>query len=508
MRRGPGQHNERRRYHGAAQPRYASQKSDQQEADSPPPPATVEEGRQVPRRSHTSAAGSSGVAVALTHGWVPLIVQLITAVVLLAAIGWRTRRWRLLWLPVALVAGVTLSGAFAWYIADRGLADDPAPAAMWVWITVTGLAGVVMLAGWRDGSWWRRGASALAVPLSLLCAALMLNSWVGYFPTVASAWDGMTGAPLPGQTGAATASAPNWKTIVSVTTPDNVSGFKHRQELVLLPPAWYASKPPPALPVVMMIGGEFGQPGAWIYAGNAQRTFDQFAAAHGGSAPVIVFPDYSGSFSNDTECVNGVRGNAADHLLKEVMPYVVANFGVSPNAANWGIVGWSSGGTCALMLSVMHPELFGAFVDMDGELGPNAGTKPQTIARLFGGDAKAWAAFDPRTVIANHGTYPGMSGWFAVSADTATVYHAPNDTAPLPTGDPSPSPSSANHAAVANSLCRLASIHGIECAVVPDPGKHDFSFAASSFAVALPWLAGKLGTPGVPAIAMPGAPHQ
>jgi S-formylglutathione hydrolase FrmB len=208
-----------------------------------------------------------------------------------------------------------------------------------------------------------------------------------------------------------------------------------------------------------------------------------------------------------TPSVNGPRGNAPDHLIKEVMPDMIANFGVSPNAANWGVVEWSSGGTCALTLSVMHPELFGAFVDMDGEPGPNAGSKPQTIARLFGGDAEAWAAFDPRTVIANQGTYTGMSGWFAVSVDTPSVYHAPNDTTPVPTGDPSQSPNSANHAAVANSLCRLASIHGVECAVVPDPGKHDFSFAASSFAAALPWLAGKLGTPGVPVIAMPGAPH-
>jgi hypothetical protein len=128
------------------------------------------------------------------------------------------------------------------------------------------------------------------------------NSWVGYFPTVASAWRGMTGPPLPGQTGAATATAANWKTIVSVTIPDDISGFTHRQELALLPPAWYTSKPPPPLPVVMMIGGEFGQPGAWMYAGNAKRTFDESAAAHGGNAPVIVFPDYSGTFSNDTEC--------------------------------------------------------------------------------------------------------------------------------------------------------------------------------------------------------------
>ena len=32
-----------------------------------------------------------------------------------------------------------------------------------------------------------------------------------------------------------------------------------------------------------------------------------------------VFVD-SGAFNNDTECVNRVRGNAADHLTKDVAP--------------------------------------------------------------------------------------------------------------------------------------------------------------------------------------------
>ena len=80
------------------------------------------------------------------------------------------------------------------------------------------------------------------------------------------------------------------------------------------------------------------------------------------------------------ECVNGSRGNAADHLTKDVVPYVISNFGVSAAPKNWALLGWSTGGTCALTLSVTHPELFSTFVDLDGQLGPNAGNKEQTIA--------------------------------------------------------------------------------------------------------------------------------
>ncbi len=61
-----------------------------------------------------------------------------------------------------------------------------------------------------------------------------------------------------------------------------------------------------------------------------------------------------------------------------------------------------------------------------------------------------------------------------------------------------------NQTAAANSLCALGRANGIDCAVVPQPGRHDWPFADQVFARALPWLAGQLGTPGVPRIPLPG----
>ena len=45
------------------------------------------------------------------------------------------------------------------------------------------------------------------------------------------------------------------------------------------------------------------------------------------------------------------------------------------------------GGTCAVGLAVKYPEVFSAFVDIGGDLGPNIGNKYQTIDRLYGGNA-------------------------------------------------------------------------------------------------------------------------
>ncbi len=326
--------------------------------------------------------------------------------------------------------GAALAGMSHWYIENRGLADDPAPQLLWWWIGGTGAAAALLILGWRTAHWWRRSAALVSVPLCLLSAALTLNLWVGYFPTVQTAWDQLTEGPLPHQSDAAGIAAmaaaglqPAHGIVVPVTISDDASHFKHRGEVVYLPPAWFASSPPPALPTVMMIGGEFNTPADWLRAGNAAKTIDDMAATHGGSAPVFVFVDSGGAFNNDTECVNGIRGNAADHLTKDVVPFMISRFGVSSEADNWGVVGWSMGGTCALDLTVMHPELFSSFVDIAGNLGPETGTKAQTIARLFGGNADAWAAFDPATVIAKHGRYQGVSGWFDVSSSTPSKRH-------------------------------------------------------------------------------------
>ena len=92
----------------------------------------------------------------------------------------------------------------------------------------------------------------------------------------------------------------------------------------------------------MLIGGQFGTSIDWLWAGNAQMAADAFAMAHGGNAPVLVFVDSGGAFTKDTECVNGARGNAADHLTKDVVPFMsrplvsapTARTGVSP-AGRW-----------------------------------------------------------------------------------------------------------------------------------------------------------------------------
>ena len=435
--------------------------------------------------------GTFWAQLSLMHGWIPMILELTAVLTLVLGLGWRTRRWRTVWVPISAACGAALAGVAHWYIGAAGLTGDPAPRALWVWIGATGLAAAAAVAGWAGSRWWRRAVSVLSVPLSLICVAVTVNDWVGYIPTVGAAWSELTAGPLPDQTDRATLAAiqraariPANGVVVSVTIDSAASHFKHRDELVYLPPAWFATNPPPALPTAMMIGGEFNTPTDWPRAGDAVETLDAFAAAHGGQAPVVVFVDSGGSFNIDTECVNGARGNAADHLTKDVVPFMVHTFGVSDAPPNWGVVGFSAGGTCALDLAVMHPELFGAFVDIAGDVRPNSGTTTQTIDRLFGGSLAAWQNFDPSTVITRHGHYAGVSGIFVSSgaASDRDQHVVAVDNA--------------EHAA-ATQLCALGARNGIDCGLIAVPGNHDWPWAGRAFAVALPWLAAQLGTAGM-----------
>ncbi|HEY5150399.1 MAG TPA: hypothetical protein VIJ23_11355 [Mycobacterium sp.] len=144
-------------------------------------------------------------------------------------------------------------------------------------------------------------------------------------------------------------------------------------------------------------------------------------------------------------------------------------------------------------------------VDLDAQLGLNAGKKQQTIARLFGGDADAWAAFDPKTIVEAHRYYYDLAAWVGLSDQIPTRH--------WPAGSGSAQSDSLHdwdnysedHTTTANQLCELLSAHGAECSVVGYRGGNDFHSAANGFKDALPWLAGRLGTPGVPQIPLPGA---
>ncbi|MGQ4615044.1 alpha/beta hydrolase-fold protein [Nocardia sp. R7R-8] len=467
-----------------------------------PAPPPVPPASPAPNQQHTFHHG-----ISLLHGWLPPAVALLAAVVVLVAVARSGRRWWLIQLPVCVAVGVAGALASAWYVADEGLASDPAPIRLWAWVGAAAATVAIAVVGWPGARWWRRGIAVLAIPLTLVSTGIVLNQWVGYYPTVQAAWSAVTAGPLPHQTDLSALPALRNTTVtdgtlVPVRIPDAGSGFPHRTEYVYLPPAWFAGPTPPALPVVMMIGGEFNTPADWIRSGQIMPALDSFTKANGGRAPILVFVDASGSFNNDTECVDGPRGDAAGHLTEDVPAYLESRFGASADPANWAVVGWSMGGTCAVDLAVMHPELVHTFLDIAGDIGPSSGTKEQTIARLFGGDAAAWAAFDPLTVMAAHGPYSGVAGLFddlvptqRYSGGAARAPAPDDDRAGLGGHDGVPD---SGEVGAADKLCAAGRAVDIDCTVFTTRGGHTWQFASAAFTSSLPWITGRVGLP-VPA---------
>ncbi|WP_235456903.1 alpha/beta hydrolase [Williamsia sp. Leaf354] len=429
--------------------------------------------------SYTPPGHSSGLVIHLLSGWFPTVAEVVTVAVVLAAIGWRTRRWRVLWVPVAAAVGAVVAVIVYVILDARGLSPDSAPTLFWVWTVVGSAVVILTIVGIRSGRWWQHVSMAFAIVLAVFCLALSVNQWSGYYPTLDRAVAGLTAQPLPNETTVAKLvtfrnrpeTVKNGR-VVAIRTPSAISRFHPRTEYVYLPPAWFTGATPPPLPAVIMIGGVVNTPQDWVRSGDALAISDAYARDHGGRAPILVLVDPSGNLTTDTECVDGPRGNVDTHITDEVRPYVISHFGAASAARNWAVVGWSMGGTCAIDLVVRHPEKFATFVDISGDIGPNVGNKQSTIKALYGGDSRAWDRFDPATVMRAHGRYTDVAGWFRSEG-----HRSKKDGAIV-----------SSQAEAARELSAIARSVGISTSERYSVGPHTWAFGAQSFAEALPWL--------------------
>jgi enterochelin esterase-like enzyme len=396
--------------------------------------------------------------ISLIHGTLPLIVKLLAVTALGGAVvRSRPLRWGVVVLRQAMLAALVMA-AIAAGMAVTDAIPYHFPASFYAWLGIVVFAGLVTRAGWPGASPERRLVSIAAVVCTAVLAVSLVNTHYAYRPTLASVFgavskDERSPALLERLQSAPARTSPDAArgTVISVDPPATVSGFKHRHGFVYLPPAWF-TRPRPPLGTVLMLGGTPGSPSDWLQAGSADRTADDFAARHGGAAPVMIFADSNGSEFGDSECVDGPAGQAETYLTIDVRRWAVDTLGLSPDPARWAVAGLSEGGTCAITLALHHPDLYGSFADFSGDLAP-------------------------RTTLLATKRYPTTGAWFEVGAQ---------DAGPL---------------AAARTLCTAASTAGIETHLAVRAGGHNYEFWTVAFRDALPWLAGRLdaGSPRPPA---------
>ncbi len=139
-----------------------------------------------------------------------------------------------------------------------------------------------------------------------------------------------------------------------------------------------------------------------------------YAAEHAGLAPIVVVPDQLGAPNRNPMCLDTAIGNSATYLAVDVPNWIRGHLNVMQGAEHWAIGGWSQGGTCSIQLGAAHPDLFSAVLDVSGELGPSIGSADATTDAAFGGDASAYQAALPVSILAASAPYPaGRYGVFA-----------------------------------------------------------------------------------------------
>jgi S-formylglutathione hydrolase FrmB len=250
--------------------------------------------------------------------------------------------------------------------------------------------------------------------------------------------------------------------------PGTTSGFPARDGFVYLPPGY--SPTGPRLPVMVMVAGQPGGPADWLAAGRLVSQLDRFAAAHGGLAPVTLVVDPTGSDFGNTACLDSPLGNAEAYLARDVPDWVRTRLRVDTNPAHWTFAGFSFGGTCALQLATRFPQVYGSFVDLQGEQEPSLGPdRARTVQTLFGGDTAAFDAVVPLTALATH-RYPDSWGFFASGAEDGLFL------------------------GYMNTVSTAARQAGMTVRAVPVAGQgHSWAVAQTQLVPALEWLSPRLG---------------
>ena len=225
-------------------------------------------------------------------------------------------------------------------------------------------------------------------------------------------------APAPGDvsTPAQGSRLPRPGTIGAVTIPGAAVGFDAASAYLWLPPD-YRSVPRASVPVIVTLTGIPGRALNWAHVGGVLATSDSWARSHHGRAPAVLMLQENGAAQHDTECLNSREGQAFSYLTRVVPAWITARLGIPHDPRRWGLVGFSEGGTCSLLLALTAHALWGRFMDISGDAAPDYGTSAAEGLRvLYGGNVAAERAHTPRLLMRTH-RYPQLEAWFAAGLE-------------------------------------------------------------------------------------------
>ncbi len=163
---------------------------------------------------------------------------------------------------------------------------------------------------------------------------------------------------------------------------------------------------PPKLPLIVFMMGQPGSPDPTSLA----KALDSFAQAHQGLAPIAIVADQTSQGDLDPSCADSATyGEVATYFNTLIPEWASSHLNVTADHRKWVIGGFSNGGSCALKWAGEYPQVWGALLDASGNEYPGSEHVDETTADVFGGDAAAFEAAKPTSIMAAAppGTYAG-----------------------------------------------------------------------------------------------------
>jgi poly(3-hydroxybutyrate) depolymerase len=266
----------------------------------------------------------------------------------------------------------------------------------------------------------RIGCGALTLVLSMGSGLVLVNDYYGYYRTWGDlAHDLSNSTPhtlLAGGVPKNNRVVVHSGEVVSFNFDGSASGIT-RAGLIYLPPQYRESAfRNVRFPVLELLHGYPGRPSDWIYALHLTSIVDREIALRRLGPMVMVMPAVS-SGNSAQECVNSARAQDDTFLTTDVRSDIVGHFRVSSDPAEWGLMGFSSGGYCAANLAMRHRSMFGSAASLDGYYQAVDGP----AAKVLGQDPALVAANSPVTEASqlNSGSLPIPSFWLSVGTGNA-----------------------------------------------------------------------------------------
>jgi poly(3-hydroxybutyrate) depolymerase len=376
---------------------------------------------------HASPIATAILGTVIIGGPIPIVLNTLAVIGVLFLLLRRPTRRRVSIGLLAVSLGTFIALIVFWVSTATNAFGLTLSNVIGAWTVVAFASIALAVVSYPGARWRRRVGNSVVIVIVVLAAIVGINGNFGLDPTIAEL-AGVSIQPtvvLPPAENAGGKAVPelwsHWTPPVDlpkagrtaqVKIPGTISGFVARPAGLYLPPAALV-KNPPALPLVIMMMGQPGNPDPSFQA----QVLDKLAAKNHGLAPIVIVADQIGNPSVDTLCLDTkANGNAQTYITRDVVNWARTHLHVDQDPAHWVIAGYSNGGECAAQLGAKYPSIWENVIDIAGEEYEGWQLRQQVVASVFHDNWSAYSATWPTTLLRTH-QYPDSVGIFAVASN-------------------------------------------------------------------------------------------